>query len=45
MEAVEAAGFMAVASTALTPDKITEGWQVFDGKAFVDAPKVRTRLA
>jgi hypothetical protein len=42
---------MRVASTALTPDKITEGWQVGlgfkDGQdlGWGDAPKVRARLA
>jgi hypothetical protein len=58
MEAGEAAGWLYVNSTALTPDKITEGWQVtdgtgtwpetwrvWDGKAWVDASKVRARLA
>jgi hypothetical protein len=44
MEAGEAAGWMYVASTALTPDKITETWQGWDGKANVDAPKVRARV-
>jgi hypothetical protein len=44
MEAGKAAGCMWVASTALTPDKITEGWHVYDGKAWVDAPKVRARV-
>jgi hypothetical protein len=46
MEAGEAAGWMSVASTALTPDKITEGWRVGDGKkGWEDAPKLRARLA
>jgi hypothetical protein len=45
MEAGKAAGWMKVASTALTPDKITETWEVDDGKAWVDAPKVGSRLA
>jgi hypothetical protein len=45
MEAGEAVGWMRVASTALTPDKIIETWEVDDGKAWVDAPKVRARLA
>jgi hypothetical protein len=43
MEAGKAWGWMRVASTALTPDKITEGWEVDDGTAFVEAPKVRVR--
>jgi hypothetical protein len=42
MEAGKDAGWMTVASTALTPDKITETWQVEDGTV---APKVRARLA
>jgi hypothetical protein len=49
MEAGRAAGFMSAASTALTPDKITETWQVVQsshsGKGWVDAPKMRARLA
>jgi hypothetical protein len=59
MEAGGAKGCMSVASTALTPDKITETWQVLDDDdvelecllddgefgEFVDAPKVRARLA
>jgi hypothetical protein len=44
MEAREGAGGMSVASTALTPDQVTETWQVVDGTAWVDAPKVRTRM-
>jgi hypothetical protein len=44
MEAGKAEGWVIVASTALTPVKITEGWQVSDGKAWVDAPKVRAEL-
>jgi hypothetical protein len=46
MEAGKASGWMRVASTALTPDQITETWQVYDivAKAFVDAPKVRARM-
>jgi hypothetical protein len=48
MEAGEARGWMYVASTALTPDKTTEGWRVSDGTVtgtWHDAPKVRARLA
>jgi hypothetical protein len=45
MEAGKAVGVMNVASAALTPDQVTETWQVGDGKAFVDAPKVRARRA
>jgi hypothetical protein len=39
MEAGKDAGWMTVASTALTPDKITETWQVADTSigAWVDA--------
>ena len=44
MEAGENAGWMGVASTALTPDQVTETWKVGDGTAFVDAPKVRARM-
>ena len=46
MEAGKAAGWMGVASTALTPDLIAETWQVFDGdeEDWVDAPKVRARM-
>jgi hypothetical protein len=40
-----ATGDMMVFSTALTPDQVTETWQVNDGTAFVDAPKVRARRA
>ena len=45
MEAGTNAGWLCVDSTALTPDKITEGWKVWDGAKHVDAPKVRARLA
>jgi hypothetical protein len=41
MEAGKGAGWASVASTALTPYQITETWQVHDGTAWVDAPKVR----
>jgi hypothetical protein len=44
MEAGKAGGWMMVASTALTPDKITEGWQVVVSGAGVDVPKVRARV-
>jgi hypothetical protein len=44
MEVGEHAGWMYVASAALTPDQVTETWQVHDGTAYVDAPKVRARL-
>jgi hypothetical protein len=44
MEAGKAEGWMNVASTALTPDKTTETWQVWDGEEWHDAPKVRVRL-
>jgi hypothetical protein len=43
-EVGEVTGFMEVASAALTPDRITETWQVQDGKTWVDAPKVRVRV-
>jgi hypothetical protein len=45
MEAGTNAGWLCVDSTALMPDKITEGWKVWDGAKHVDAPKVRARLA
>jgi hypothetical protein len=35
---------MSVASTALTPDQITETWQVSDGTAWVDAPNMKVRV-
>ena len=45
MEAGKASGWMRVASTALTPDQITETWQVYAGGGkWVDAPKVRARM-
>jgi hypothetical protein len=45
MEAHDGEGFMCVNSTATTPDQITEQWQVHhDGKAWVNAPKVRVRV-
>jgi hypothetical protein len=46
MEAGKAAGWMLVASTALTPDQVTETWQVWDGTdmEWIDAPKVRARM-
>jgi hypothetical protein len=41
MEAGMAEGVMKVVSTALTPDQITETWQVLvDSTSFEDAPKV-----
>jgi hypothetical protein len=45
MEAGEGAGAMKVASTALTPNQVTETWQV-DGTptGWLDAPKVRARM-
>jgi hypothetical protein len=48
MEAGEAAGFMCVDSIALTPDQITETWQVgptsHSGKGWIDVPKVGARV-
>jgi hypothetical protein len=46
MEAGEGAGWMSVASTALTPNQVTETWQVVDESvmAYVDAPNVRARM-
>jgi hypothetical protein len=43
MEAGKGTGWMSVASAALTPDQVTETWQVTPG--WVDAPKVRARRA
>jgi hypothetical protein len=45
MEAGEDAGWIRVASSALTPDQVTETWQAApgDGKWY-DAPKVRARM-
>jgi hypothetical protein len=34
-------GWMNVASAALTPEQITETWQLWDGTAWIAAPKVR----
>jgi hypothetical protein len=40
-----AGGWMSVVSTALTPDQVTETWQVVDDEGdCVDAPKVRARM-
>jgi hypothetical protein len=51
MEAGKNAGWLRVASAALTPDQVTEKWQVRSGRmsagkgnAWVDAPKVRARM-
>jgi hypothetical protein len=44
MEVGNGKGRMGVASTALTPDQVTETWKVSDGTALVDAPKVRARM-
>jgi hypothetical protein len=46
MEAGEGLGFVKVASSALTPDKITETWEVGDGKGvdYYTAPNVRARV-
>jgi hypothetical protein len=47
MEAGNGDGFncwMCVKSTATTPDQITEQWQVHDGTAFVNVPKLRMRV-
>jgi hypothetical protein len=41
MEAGKGAGWTKVASAALTPEQITETWQVWDGTAWIAAPKVR----
>jgi hypothetical protein len=44
-EAGKAAEWMKVTSTAITPDQITERWQVCDGTgSWLDAPKVRARV-
>jgi hypothetical protein len=49
MEAGKAAGWMRVASSALTPDQVTETWKVgpksHGGKGWLDVPKVRARRA
>jgi hypothetical protein len=46
IEAGKEAEYMYVASTALTPDQVTETWQVYDEDedTWVDAPKVRARM-
>jgi hypothetical protein len=44
MEADDGHGFMAVQSTAATPDQITEQWEVADGTALVNVPKLRVRV-
>jgi hypothetical protein len=44
MEADNGGGFIFVNSTAATPDQITEQWQVYDGTAWVSAPKLRVRV-
>jgi hypothetical protein len=45
MEAGKASGWLSVASTALTPDQITETWQVADGNGkWPEAPKVRAHV-
>jgi hypothetical protein len=46
MESGRARGRMQVTSDAMTPDAITEQWQVYDGasKTWQDAPKITTRL-
>jgi hypothetical protein len=43
MEAGEAAGWIHVKSTALTPNQIIETWQVYVG-TWLDAPEVRVRV-
>jgi hypothetical protein len=44
MEASEEAGWINVVSSALTPDRITEMWQVGDGQGWHDAPKMKAQL-
>jgi hypothetical protein len=46
MESGRAFGRMQVTSDAMTPDAITEQWQVYDGasETWQDAPKITTRL-
>jgi hypothetical protein len=44
MEADNEKCFMLVKSTAATPDQITEQWEVYDGTAWVNAPKLRVRV-
>jgi hypothetical protein len=41
MEADDGKCLMRVNSTAATPDQITEQWMVYDGTAWVSAPKLR----
>jgi hypothetical protein len=45
MEAGESGGWMKVTSTALTPDQITEAWEVGKdgGGEWLDAPQVKTQ--
>jgi hypothetical protein len=44
MEAGNGKSYMAVHSTAATPDQITEQWKVSDGTALVNAPNLRVRV-
>jgi hypothetical protein len=44
MEARKGAVLLYVVSAALTPDQVTEPWQVWDGTAWPDAPKVMARM-
>jgi hypothetical protein len=44
MEAGNGKCYMRVKSTAATPDQITQQWEVYDGTAFVNAPKLRVRV-
>jgi hypothetical protein len=44
MEAGDGSCFMAINSTAATPDQITEQWGVYDGTGLQDAPKLRVRV-
>jgi hypothetical protein len=44
MEAGNGEGFMGVRSIANTPDRITEQWEVDNGKAWATAPKLRVRV-
>jgi hypothetical protein len=48
MEAGEAVGWLRVTSRALTPDRVTKLWRVYDGvssaKGWHDAPKLRVRV-
>jgi hypothetical protein len=37
-------GFVSVATTALTPDQVSEKWRVSDVGKWSDAPKVRARM-